>query len=320
MPTTQQRIGSGFDAHSTVDDVLSEVDLTGRTALVTGGYSGLGLEITRGLTAAGASVIVPARRPDLARDNLIGVDRARAVPCDLSNLESVAQCGRGIVAMASNIDLVICNAGIMAVPLTRVGDGWESHFAVNHLGHYALVNGIAPVLTDSCRVVVVSSSGHFQSTIRWNDMHFRDDYDRWIAYGQSKTANALFAVELNRRLEPAGGRAFSVHPGSILTPLQRHVPDEEQIRLGWRTAEGKSADGFKTPAQGAATAVWAATSPALVDHGGAYLQDCDVAELATGDDMLVGGVKLWAIDPSEAERLWEVTASFVGVDEFGPRR
>jgi NAD(P)-dependent dehydrogenase (short-subunit alcohol dehydrogenase family) len=316
MPTTQQRIGTGFDARSTVDDVLAGLDLRGRVAVVTGGYSGLGLEITRGLTAAGASVIVPARRPDMARDNLIGTDVVRTVSCDLSDLESIEQCGRDIRATASNIDLVICNAGIMAVPLTRVGDGWESHFAINHLGHYGLVNGIASVMTDGCRVVAVSSSGHFQSPIRWNDMHFRENYDRWVAYGQSKTANALFAVELNRRLESSGGRAFSVHPGSILTPLQRHVPDEEQIRLGWRTAAGESADGFKKPAQGAATAVFAATSAALMDHGGAYLQDCDVAEWATGDDMLVGGVKPWAVDPSEAERLWEVTASLVGVDAF----
>ncbi|SNT40887.1 oxidoreductase [Rhodococcoides kyotonense] len=316
MPTTQQRIGSGFGAHSTVDDVLAGIDLTGRTAVVTGGYSGLGLEVTRGLAAAGAQVIVPARRPDMARDNLIGEDRVRSVACDLSDLAGVARCARDIRAMASNIDFVICNAGIMAVPLTRVGDGWESHFAVNHLGHYALVNHLSSVLTGGCRVVAVSSSGHFQSPIRWNDMHFRDGYDRWVAYGQSKTANALFAVHLNGLLESAGGRVFSVHPGSILTPLQRHVPDEEQIRLGWRDAAGESAEGFKTPVQGAATAVWAATSPALMDHGGAYLQDCDVAESATGDDMLVGGVKPWAVDPADAERLWEVTASLVGTDSF----
>lgn len=317
MPTTQHRAGSGFGADSTVDEVLVGVDLTGRTAVVSGGYSGLGYEITRGLVDAGAEVIVPARRPDVAHDNLSGVDRVRTVPCDLSDPASVAQCGRDILSVVSNIDIVICNAGIMAVPLTRVGRGWESHFAVNHLGHYLLVNHLAPALaTTGTRVVAVSSSGHFKSPIRWSDMHFGGDYDRWVAYGQSKTANALFAVHLDRLLEPSGGAACSAHPGSILTPLQRHVPDNEQKELGWRTAAGESADGFKTPAQGAATAVWAATTPSLIDHRGAYLQDCDVAELATGDDMLVGGVKPWAVDPAEAERLWKVTASLVGVDAF----
>jgi NAD(P)-dependent dehydrogenase (short-subunit alcohol dehydrogenase family) len=165
-------------------------------------------------------------------------------------------------------------------------------------------------------VVSVSSAGHFGSRIRWNDIHFREGYDRWQAYGQSKTANILFAVHLDALGAAGGIRAFSLHPGEILTPLQRHVPREEQIALGWISPDGTAAEGFKTPEQGAATTVWAATSPMLADHGGVYCQDCDVAELATAGDMGTGGVKPWAVDPEEASRLWDLSSELTGVDAF----
>lgn len=211
-------------------------------------------------------------------------------------------------------------AGIMACPETRVGPGWEAHFATNHLGHFALVNRLMSTLEPGARVVSVASSGHFLSGIRWDDPHFRTGYDRWLAYAQSKTANALFALHLNALAENQGIRAFSVHPGSILTPLQRHIPHEEQVAQGWITPDGEPAAGFKTSAQGAATAVWAATSPELDGHGGAYCQDCDIAEPATGDDMLVGGVKPWALDAAEAARLWEMSSDLTGVNAFSTVR
>ncbi|QKV94261.1 SDR family NAD(P)-dependent oxidoreductase [Streptomyces sp. NA02950] len=322
MINEQRRLGTGFGAHSTADDVLTGIDLTGTTALVTGGYSGLGLETTRALTRAGARVIVPARRTATAGEALRGVPGSEVQPMDLGDLESVRSFADRFLDTGRTLDIVINGAGVMACPETRVGPGWEAHFAVNHLGHFALVGRLRPSLAPGARVVAVASSGHFLSGIRWDDLHFRGGYDRWLAYAQSKTANALFARHLDRIGAAAGVRAFAVHPGSILTPLQRHVPREEWSALGWITADGRAAEGFKTPSQGAATAVWAATSPLLDGHGGVYCQDCDLAEPATSDDMLVGGVKPWAVDPEAAARLWGLSAELTGVDPSfcGPGR
>lgn len=319
--TTQQRqqhaIGRGFGALSTADDVLDGIDLSGRTAVVTGGYSGLGLEITRALTRAGAHVVVPARRPGAAHESLRGTERVEVQALDLADQDGVRQFADRFLATRGTLDILINNAGVMACPEARVGPhgAWESHFAINHLGHFALVNRLWPALSSpTSRVVSVTSSGHFLSDIRWTDPHFDQGYDRWSAYAQSKTANALFAVHLDSlRSAGAGPRAFSVHPGSILTPLQRHIPREEQLAQGWLTADGSPAPGFKTPAQGAATAVWAATSPLLEAYGGAYCQDCDVAEPATTEDMLIGGVKPWATDPEAAARLWQLSSELTGL-------
>lgn len=316
--TAQRPLGSGHDARSTADDVLKGMDLTGRTAVVTGGYSGLGLEATRALARAGAHVIVPARRPETAAAALGATPGTEVAALDLADLDSVRAFADGVLASGRPVDLLIAGAGIMACPETRVGPGWEAHFAVNHLGHFALVNHLAPALTPGrARVVSVASSGHFLSDIRWDDPHFRrSPYDPWLAYAQSKTANALFARHLDTLAGDRGPRAFAVHPGSILTPLQRHVPRAEQIAQGWMDHDGRPADGFKSPAQGAATAVWAATSPLLEGHGGAYCQDCDIAGPATTDDMLIGGVKPWAVDPAAAAGLWELSAGLTGLDAF----
>ncbi|WP_331766810.1 SDR family NAD(P)-dependent oxidoreductase [Embleya sp. NBC_00896] len=318
MTTKQHRIGTGFGARSTADDVLAGVDVSATTALVTGGYSGLGLEITRALTRAGARVVVPARRPGTAEAALRGLPGAEVHELDLADLAGVRTFAERFLDTGRALDLIINGAGIMACPETRVGPGWEAHFATNHLGHFALVNRLRPALRPGrSRVVSVASSGHFLSDIRWDDLQFRTGYDRWLAYAQSKTANALFATHLDTLGAGSGLHAFAVHPGSILTPLQRHIPRAEQIAQGWITPEGEPAAGFKTPAQGAATAVWAATSPLLDAHGGAYCQDCDIAEPATGDDMLVGGVKPWAGDPDAASRLWDLSAELTGLNAFG---
>ncbi|MCC3776867.1 SDR family NAD(P)-dependent oxidoreductase [Streptomyces sp. UNOB3_S3] len=317
MITKQQQLGTGFGAHSTADDVLAGIDLTGTTALVTGGYSGLGLETTRALVRAGARVVVPARRAGTAEEALAGIlPRAEVHVLDLADLDSVRTFADRFLDSGRALDVVIANAGVMACPETRVGPGWEAHFAVNHLGHFALVNRLRPALAPGARVVSLTSSGHFLSDIRWDDIHFRTGYDGWLAYAQSKTANALFAVHLDRLGAATGLRAFSAHPGSILTPLQRHVPRDEWRALGWITPDGRPADGFKTPAQGAATAVWAATSPLLDAHGGAYCQDCDIAGPAASDDMLVGGVKPWAVDPGAASRLWDLSCELTGVSAW----
>ncbi|PPS71905.1 MULTISPECIES: SDR family NAD(P)-dependent oxidoreductase [Streptomyces] len=318
MTTAQHKIGSGFGAGSTADDVLQGIDLSGKLAIVTGGYSGIGLETTRALTRAGARLIVPARRPGDARKALDGVPGVEVDELDLGDLESVRGFAEGFLASGRSIDFVIDSAGIMACPETRVGPGWEAQFAINHLGHFALVNRLWPALASGgARVVSVSSGGHHMSGIRWDDVQWERGYDKWQAYGQAKTANALFAVHLDRLAQDFGVRAFAVHPGVIITPLLRHVPEEERVEFGWFDEDGdlRDPDFFKTPQQGAATQVWAATSPRLANMGGLYLEDCDVADPAPGDGGM-RGVKDWATDPEQAARLWELSAQLTQVDAF----
>ncbi|MDQ0790957.1 SDR family NAD(P)-dependent oxidoreductase [Streptomyces sp. B3I8] len=321
MTTAQHSIGSGFGATSTADDVLRGIDLTGRLAVVTGGYSGLGLETTRALAKAGARVVVPARRPSAAAEALTGIDGVEVDALDLGDLDSVRGFAERFLATGRTLDIVIDSAAVMACPETRVGPGWEAQFATNHLGHFALVNRLWPALEPGgARVVSVSSIGHHASPIRWADPHWRTGYDKWQAYGQAKTANALFAVHLDRLGRERGVRAFSLHPGGILTPLQRHLPKEEMVERGWIDEDGRPLNpaGFKSPEQGAATQVWAATSPMLADRGGVYLEDCDIAEPAPADGAR-RGVKDWASDPEQAARLWELSAELTGVDAFGGR-
>ncbi|WP_333735579.1 SDR family NAD(P)-dependent oxidoreductase [Streptomyces sp. IBSBF 2806] len=318
MSTAQHKIGSGFDAHSTADDVLAGIDLSGQLAIVTGGYSGLGLETTRSLTRAGARVVVPARRPDTAREAVQGIDGVEVDELDLADLDSVRGFADRFLASGRTVDLFIGNAGVMACPETRVGPGWEAQFATNHLGHFALVNRLwSAIEPGGARVVSVSSRGHHFSGVRWDDVHWQQGYDKWEAYGQAKTANALFAVHLDRLARDRGVRAFSLHPGGIITPLQRHIPKEEMVERGWIDEDGNviGQAGFKSPEQGAATQVWAATSPQLAGMGGLYLEDCDVAEPAVDGDVR-SGVRDWATDPEQAARLWELSAELTGVNAF----
>ncbi len=319
MRTAQQPLGSGFGAESTAKDVLGGVDLSGRLAIVTGAYSGLGLEITRALADAGAHVVVPARRLDVAEEVVGDIGGVEVAELDLADLHSVRVFAERFLASGRAIDAVIANAAVMACPETRVGPGWEAQFATNHLGHFALVNRLWPAIAkgDRARVVAVSSRGHRVSGMRWDDVQFAHGYDKWQAYGQAKTANALFAVHLDALGRDQGVRAFAVHPGSILTPLQRHLPKEEMVAAGWIDEAGNALDtSFKTAQQGAATAVWAATSPQLDGIGGVYCQDCDVAERATSDDRADGGVRAYATDPAQAARLWRLSAELTGVDAF----
>lgn len=315
MSTSQHKIGSGFGARSTAGEVLSGIDLSGKVAVVTGGYSGLGLETTRALANAGAHVVVPARRPADAEAALAGIPGTEVGELDLADLTSVEAFARGFLGTGRPVDLLIANAGIMAAPERRVGHGWESHFAICHLGHHALVNRLWPALkaAGGARVVTVSSAGHHSSPMRWDDVQFERGYDRWLAYGQAKTANVLFAVRLDTLGAEHGIRAFSLHPGAILTPLQRHLRQEEMVERGWIDEHGDLADpSFKSPEQGAATQVWAATSPLLDGMGGLYCEDCDVAEVAAEEGEWVG-VRPYAIDAGEAARLWELSENLTGV-------
>jgi NAD(P)-dependent dehydrogenase (short-subunit alcohol dehydrogenase family) len=317
----QTPLGSGFGATSTAADVIGATDLSGRTALVTGGYAGIGLEIVRALVGAGASVLAPARRPAEAAAALAGIARVEVAVMDLADQAQVASYAADVLTSGRKLDLVIDNAGIMALPETRTDEGWELQLATNHLGHFGLVNRLWPAISDGARVVSVSSSGHYYSPMRWDDPWFENGYDKWLAYGQSKTANVLFALALDARGRERGIQANSLHPGAILTNLGKHLTADDVAELMEPDVDGHVAiPEFKTPEQGAATAVWAATSPLLVGHGGAYLVDCDVAPWASdeeegGSDAL--GVKRYALDPDEAERLWEWSAALTGVDAFG---
>jgi NAD(P)-dependent dehydrogenase (short-subunit alcohol dehydrogenase family) len=318
MTTPQHKIGSGFGMRSTAAQVLAGIDLSGKLAVVTGGYSGLGIETTKALVNAGARVVVPARRPDNAREALAGVPNVEVDELDLGDLASVAAFADRFLASGSDIHLAINNAAIMACPETRVGPGWEAQFATNHLGHFALINRLWPaILRGQGRVVALSSSGHRRSPIRWDDMDFATGYDKWTAYGQAKTANSLFAVHLDKLAEDAGVRAFAVHPGGILTPLQRHISREEMVAFGWIDEAGNLINNnFKTPEQGASTTVWAATSPQLDDLGGVYCEDCDIAEEVPATDQGMQGVRAYAVDPEQAARLWTLSAELTGVNAF----
>jgi NAD(P)-dependent dehydrogenase (short-subunit alcohol dehydrogenase family) len=312
VTTPQHKIGSGFGATTTAADVIDGIDLTGTLAVVTGGYSGIGLETTRVLARAGAHVVVPARRPGGARE-VVG-DGVEVDELDLADLGSVRAFAERFLDSGRRIDLVVNSAGIMAAPETRVGPGWEAQFATNHLGHFALVNRLWPALNPGARIVSVSSRGHHFSGIRWDDVAFERGYDKWLAYGQAKTANVLFAVHLDGRDRDI--RAFSLHPGRISTNLSRHLTLREMVDAGFRDEDGNVIGDVKTVEQGAATQVWAATSPRLAGLGGVYLEDCDVAEPATPGDT-TSGVRDHATDPGQAARLWTLSAELTGVDALG---
>jgi NAD(P)-dependent dehydrogenase (short-subunit alcohol dehydrogenase family) len=319
MSTPQHSIGSGFGAQSTAAEVIGGIDLGGRLAVVTGGYSGVGLETVRALVGAGASVVVPARRPDHAREQLAGIERVEVDELELGDLDSVRGFAERFLGSGRKLDLLINNAGVMASPEFRVGPGWEGQFGTNHLGHYVLTNLLWPAIArdGGGRVVALTSAAHRISPIHFDDIHFeRRPYDKWQAYGQSKTANSLFALQLDALGEDAGVRAFAVHPGGIMTPLQRHLSREEMEAAGWLDDDGNPVQGFKTPEQGAATTVWAATSPQLDDMGGVYCADCDIADVVESIQAGGGGVMAHAVDHDAAARLWEVSAQMTGVDAF----
>lgn len=317
----QTPLGSGFGRASTAADIVAafDADLTGRNYIVTGGYSGIGLETVRALAGGGAHVTVPARSRTRAEAALATIPGTIAVATmDLADLSSVRAFAADFVAGGRPLHGLINNAGVMASPLLRVGDNWESQFAICHLGHFELTRGLEPALKAAAgaRVVALSSTAHIRGDIIWDDPHFHNrPYDKWAAYAQAKTADALFALGLDRRWRDAGVRAFSVHPGGIFTPLQRHLADEEMVALGWKNADGTLPPAvaaiFKSPEAGAATTVWCALSPQLDGRGGVYCEDCDIAPLAGPDSQRWEHVRPWACNDAAADRLWTMSEAMI---------
>jgi NAD(P)-dependent dehydrogenase (short-subunit alcohol dehydrogenase family) len=307
MSQEQHPIPSGLGAQTTAREVIGDRRLDGKTAIVTGGYAGIGVETTRVLAAAGAHVIVPARNPAKAKQSLSGLANVTLAEMDLAVPSTIDTFAKRFADRP--LHLLINNAGIMAVPLSRDARGLESQLAVNHVGHFQLFTGLLPALrrANGARVIALSSRGHVRSAFDFDDPNFeRRPYDKMVAYGQSKTANILFAVEADRRHQREGIRAFAVHPGAILeTELARHYDPEELERVVERARRIGS---FKTVPQGAATTIFCATSPLVDGIGGVYCENCDVAPIKPeGDD----GVRPYAIDPEIAKRLWSVTEQWI---------
>lgn len=315
MTTPQAPLDSGFGHRTTAREVLAGRRLDGQTAIVTGGYSGLGLETTRALAQAGATVIVPARSPEKARAALAGIARVEQEALDLADPASIDAFAQRFLGARRPLHILINNAAIMACPLTRDARGYEAQLATNHLGHFQLTARLWPALaaTDGARVVSLSSIGHRRSGVNLDDPHFeRSPYDKWEAYGRAKSANSLFAVGLDARGEPHGVRSFAVHPGGIMTDLQRFMPEEEKRAMGWIDEQGRVNERFKTTEQGAATSVWCATSRQLDGQGGVYCEDCDIAKALPPDAQTFDGVRPWATDHAIADRLWDASEKLTG--------
>ncbi len=304
-------ISTQFDATSTALDVVAGHDLTGVRAVVTGGGSGIGVETVRALASAGAEVTIAVRDPEqgnaTAQDvvGTTGNTTVRVARLDLLDLDSVAAF---VADWDGPLHLLVNNAGVMALPqLTLTDRGWETQFATNHLGHFALTTGLHGALAaaEGARVVSVSSTGHLRSPVVFDDIHFAQrEYDPWSAYGQSKTANVLLAVEATRRWADDGIVANALMPGGIMTNLQRHV--SQDVLDGWEKAQREGTVTFKTPEQGAATTLVAAVAPEFAT-GGHYLEDCAEARTVADDEQTRSGVRAWALDAGNARRLWEVS-------------
>jgi NAD(P)-dependent dehydrogenase (short-subunit alcohol dehydrogenase family) len=311
MPTVQKPIHSGYGAATTAAEVIRGVDLSGKVAIVTGGYSGIGLVTARTLAAAGARVIVPARDLAKARAALKPYPQLQLEPLDLMDAQSIEQFAVRFLATGCPLHLLINNAGIMAPPLSCNAQGYESQFATNHLEHFLLTQRLWPALqrAEGARVVTLSSRGHVHGAVDFDDWNFeRQAYDPWRAYGQSKTANALFAVHLDTLGAASGVRAFAVHPGGIITDLVRHMKPEVLQASGYVDEHGKPVidpeRNMKTPEQGAATSVWCAVSGQLAGMGGVYCENCDVAAAVSAESEEQLGVRPWAVDTGLAQRLW----------------
>lgn len=313
----QQPLGSGFDRCTTAVQAVAGTDLHGRHYVVTGGHAGLGLEVTRALTGAGATVWVGARDPERAARAVAGLPRVQVAALELTDAASVDGFASHVLAGDVPLHGLINNAAIMAVPLLqRDARGHELQLSTNHIGHFRLAARLWPALVAArgARVVALSSGGHRFAGVDLEDPDYRGrPYDKWQAYGQSKSAASLFALELDRRGAPHGVRAFSVHPGAIETGLGVHLTRQDLVEIGALTPDGELTPRFaalyKTVEQGASTTVWCATSARLDGLGGLYCEDCDVAPLIPPTSDSLHGVLPHAVDPATARAWWTVSES-----------
>ena len=310
---------TAFGHDTTTDEVLEGIDLSGKTVLITGGTSGLGAESARALASKGARVVITARTEEKGAAAAARISQSVGSKIDFERLElgsfaSIRACAEQIRNKYPNINILLNNAGVMASPYTETEDGFEQQFGANHLGHFLLTGLIAPCLIAGApaRVVSVSSRAHQMSPVVFDDILFKErEYNKWAAYGQSKTANVLFAVELDRRLKNRNVRAFALHPGVIETELSRHMDQTDHELLEARAAARGGPMRTKTVPAGAATSVYAATAPELEGQGGLYLEDCHVAEVSDKKDG-GEGVCSYAVDPDAAKRLWSVSEDLIG--------
>jgi NAD(P)-dependent dehydrogenase (short-subunit alcohol dehydrogenase family) len=312
-----------FGAASTTDEVLQGIDLTAKRVLVTGVSAGLGVETARALAAHGAQVVGAARdlskaeaATEQVRSQAARGGSLQLVQLDLASLESVRRCADGLLAAGKPFDVIIANAGVMACPKGTTVDGFETQLGTNHLGHFVLVNRIASLLRRGSRLVNLSSAGHRYSDVDLDDPNFeRSPYAEFIAYGRSKTANVLFAVEFDRRHSARGVRATAVHPGGIRTELSRHLTPAvlEKLVAEINASQPKGAPPFsyKSIPQGAATSVWAACVADAEAIGGRYCEDCHVAEVVSVPG-LRAGVQPYALDSERAQALWNKSEEWVG--------
>jgi NAD(P)-dependent dehydrogenase (short-subunit alcohol dehydrogenase family) len=295
-----------FGAESEANAVVEGVDLQGKIALITGASGGIGLETARALLRAGAEVVLANRDSTRSEQALAQLRDERpdaavsAGVLDLTSLAGVRAFAESFGAQHSRLDLLVNNAGVMATPLQYTADGFELQFGTNHIGHFLLTNLLLPLMSAPARIVNLSSNGHRIRDMRWEDPNWASDYSPWPAYGQSKTANVLFSVELERRLGSRGIHAYAVHPGVVTTDLFRYLSTDDRAALDSRITQGGTA--YKTPQQGAATSVWAATAPELTARGGSYLEDCRISD----------EVMPYALDPAAAQRLWTLSEELVG--------
>jgi len=318
-----------FGATSTTEDVLSGVDLKGKRILITGVSAGIGVETARSLAAHGAQVVGAARdlakaeaaTAEVRKDAKANGGSLELVALDLASLASARSCADQLLAKGEPFDVVIANAGVMATPFGHTADGFETQFGTNHLGHFVLVNRIAPLIRAGGRLINLSSAGHRFSNVDLDDPNFeRTPYAPFVAYGRSKTANILFAVAFDRRHQDRGVRAAAVHPGGIQTELGRHVGSSQiqamvdQINQQ-RAAEGKGPFQWKTIPQGAATSVWAGVVAAADEIGGRYCENCHVGSVVADDvniSAISEGVRGYALDPTNAEALWKKSEELAG--------
>jgi NAD(P)-dependent dehydrogenase (short-subunit alcohol dehydrogenase family) len=309
---------STFNAESTTDDVVEGISLAGKLAVVTGASTGLGLETSRILAQQGATVLMVARNAQKLEAALatirqaIPTARLEAVLMDLADLESVRAAAATIVQDHPGIDLLVNNAGVMFCPLGHTEQGFEMQFGTNHMGHFLFTCLLVPALLEQApgRVVVLSSGAHKMAPVNLEDPNYTQrEYNKWLAYGESKTANVLFAVALDARLKGRGVRTFAVHPGIIITELGRHMSPEDMEQMMAMAPKGEEIK-FKSIPQGAATSVWAATSEDLSGRGGIYLENCQIADPAVAG--VDGGVESYALDADTAERLWASSEEMVG--------